>query len=716
MELKSNKRIRRNILDLRNNYPEEFGRFVMALDAMIKSADWERICGIHGLTFNPSDKNILCPKDSATVSRITGIGEPQYCPHGVAHFSIWHTVYLLEFEFILNKYNQSQISNDFISLPWLDMPNVKNDNYSFLSDKSITIQFDLKTITIPNPLISGKIYRNGILQNTTRRGYINPNNFIQRNVMASAQSQFDNTLLITNYESFSSTNIPKNRVTISNTIPLETPHNTIHTSIGGIGGSMSSISTAAHDPIFWLHHCNVDRYFYNWMVRITKNFTTQLTPNEILPETLNLILTPYFPNQVNLLASDNFANYNFCWQNGAREFLKISQVIDLSQYNYSYEPIQIKQKLMWQPYYFELIGIPIPKESVHIKLFIIPNQINLSNLESEQKELYIAGIASWIGIDRTEIQCDRCEKTRTNISIDIGEYLIQNNINKKNINNYNLVLEADGLSIINPDGTTNVYTQDDILADGTYLLILDSDDIISNREFKFESKYIHTKFVQSIIHKLDKLGYHINDVSDWDEIVSVVKKFESDWGIEFKKLIKLKLTDKLNKKFITQTNSDLDKQIVLIKNLLLDGIKTNKSVQINYTLDGFDEQFEEKINRVINEWVTLFKSKSLDIHFINLNLNLNQSELTPQIKFRFIQIDGDYGICGDTYQNGELINIDIDSEENYSLEGLFEFILSHELGHAFGLEHSSNSDSIMFPFITSLDKKVLLEDVEKIFE
>ena len=219
----------------------------------------------------------------------------------------------------------------------------------------------------------------------------------------------------------------------------------------------------------------------------------------------------------------------------------------MSQYNYTYETIPIKQKLTWKPHYFELIGIPIPPESVNIKLHIVPSDINWTDLDLEQKEKYTAGISSWIGINRTEIYCDRCEKTRTNISIDISDYLLSNNINKKNITKYNLILEGDGLSIINLDGVFNTYDQKQILSDGKYLLVLDSDDIISNREFKFEPKYIHTRFIQGIIHKLDKLGYNINNIYDWDEIMNVVNKFESDWGIRFDQLIKLRPTDKLIK-------------------------------------------------------------------------------------------------------------------------------------------------------------------------
>lgn len=42
------------------------------------------------------------------------------------------------------------------------------------------------------------------------------------------------------------------------------PHNRIHTRIGGSTGFMSDPATAALDPIFWLHHCNIDRLWEVW--------------------------------------------------------------------------------------------------------------------------------------------------------------------------------------------------------------------------------------------------------------------------------------------------------------------------------------------------------------------------------------------------------------------------------------------------------------------
>jgi hypothetical protein len=74
---------RQNIVDLRLNYPEKFGRFIMALKNLINSADWARICGIHGNTFMPGDVGVYCPTDVATVTKIACTGEPFYCKHGV---------------------------------------------------------------------------------------------------------------------------------------------------------------------------------------------------------------------------------------------------------------------------------------------------------------------------------------------------------------------------------------------------------------------------------------------------------------------------------------------------------------------------------------------------------------------------------------------------------------------------------------------------------
>ena len=43
------------------------------------------------------------------------------------------------------------------------------------------------------------------------------------------------------------------------------PHNFLHGDIGGPDGLMRSPATAAQDPIFWLHHANIDRLWEVWL-------------------------------------------------------------------------------------------------------------------------------------------------------------------------------------------------------------------------------------------------------------------------------------------------------------------------------------------------------------------------------------------------------------------------------------------------------------------
>jgi tyrosinase len=44
----------------------------------------------------------------------------------------------------------------------------------------------------------------------------------------------------------------------------QTPHNDVHGVVGGNNGWMADVLMAAQDPIFWLHHCNIDRLWHVW--------------------------------------------------------------------------------------------------------------------------------------------------------------------------------------------------------------------------------------------------------------------------------------------------------------------------------------------------------------------------------------------------------------------------------------------------------------------
>ncbi|HEX5724552.1 MAG TPA: tyrosinase family protein, partial [Longimicrobiaceae bacterium] len=46
----------------------------------------------------------------------------------------------------------------------------------------------------------------------------------------------------------------------------DTPHGTVHGAVGGLGGWMAAFETAGRDPVFWLHHANIDRLWELWLL------------------------------------------------------------------------------------------------------------------------------------------------------------------------------------------------------------------------------------------------------------------------------------------------------------------------------------------------------------------------------------------------------------------------------------------------------------------
>jgi tyrosinase len=96
---------------------------------------------------------------------------------------------------------------------------------------------------------------------------------------------FETCLSAPNYTVFSNTTSAAewNKENGGTVVPLEQPHNDIHLSVGGFdlpgkfggesgqiaeaNGDMGENNTAGLDPIFFFHHCNVDRMFWVWQQR-----------------------------------------------------------------------------------------------------------------------------------------------------------------------------------------------------------------------------------------------------------------------------------------------------------------------------------------------------------------------------------------------------------------------------------------------------------------
>lgn len=96
--------------------------------------------------------------------------------------------------------------------------------------------------TVPNPLYSGPISSLAGGGMTGRRPDIDTTSFA--GPATSAQSAMSSTTTFDSYQ-----------------VAMNGPHGWVH---GLVGGQMGSVPRAAFDPIFYLHHCNVDRLWWNW--------------------------------------------------------------------------------------------------------------------------------------------------------------------------------------------------------------------------------------------------------------------------------------------------------------------------------------------------------------------------------------------------------------------------------------------------------------------
>lgn len=99
------------------------------------------------------------------------------------------------------------------------------------------------------------------------------------------------------------------------------PHNNVHTQIGGVNGLMSDPDTAALDPVFYLHHCNIDRMWAAWNAAGNSNPASQ--------------------NWLNGPASQGDRKFAMPMPGGTSWVFTPAGVNDLSQLDYDYDTLAI---------------------------------------------------------------------------------------------------------------------------------------------------------------------------------------------------------------------------------------------------------------------------------------------------------------------------------------------------------------------------------------
>jgi tyrosinase len=253
-------RIRPNIASLNDQQLDSLRRGVAAMKALPSSdrRSWTFQAAIHGTT------------DSGAVDPLFN-----QCQHGTLYFLPWHRGYLHFFERILRW-----AANDpDLMLPFWDWTNqpVLPDPFRSPADASNSLYEPRRKANDGSEIPSSVV--------------VDDLNF------ALGQTSFPGS----NQDGFSP--------------DLEgSPHGLVHTTVGGRGGLMSSVPTAAGDPIFWLHHTNIDRL---WNVWLNQN---EGRANPADPDYLSTA-------------------YSFADETGAVVMVQVRDIISSAALNYAYEGV-----------------------------------------------------------------------------------------------------------------------------------------------------------------------------------------------------------------------------------------------------------------------------------------------------------------------------------------------------------------------------------------
>lgn len=181
-------------------------------------------------------------------------------------------------------------------LPVSITDNISSDNPNYSKFQGYeTVRYPLSGLVGPNDRANSEKY-NANFSSDTARSILNQNvhtwlttqiqiNDANRGLVYQQYAQclkapnytvFSNTTSAQEYNNSASQNEPRLPLVTA----LESPHNCIHLAVGGVditgynadtnpmyqqaNGDMGENDTAALDPIFYFHHCNVDRMFWIW--------------------------------------------------------------------------------------------------------------------------------------------------------------------------------------------------------------------------------------------------------------------------------------------------------------------------------------------------------------------------------------------------------------------------------------------------------------------
>lgn len=248
---------RQNVYELQDDTLSWYSRAVEEMQSrdINDPTSWWYQGAIHGYATYPSaliywQDATGFPPSQQTVNN----GFWNRCQHGTWYFLPWHRMYLFYFEEIVAKAIRDMGGPSDWTLPYWNYCDAYNTSaQASEQQQALQIPPEFGSSQGPNTDFAALWIKN-------RRNYVlNKNNVNPWPAMN--EVEFTS---ISNDISFGG-GVTGFAHSGSETGQLESlPHNVVHTDING---AMGNPDTAALDPIFWLHHANIDRLWQVWLAQ-----------------------------------------------------------------------------------------------------------------------------------------------------------------------------------------------------------------------------------------------------------------------------------------------------------------------------------------------------------------------------------------------------------------------------------------------------------------
>ncbi|TVY48584.1 Polyphenol oxidase [Lachnellula occidentalis] len=207
-----------------------------------------------------------------------------------------------------------QTAADNLRLPYWDWASISTMP-DVVSQPTVTITTPDGDQDVDNPLFTYKFQQFPMNTTLFPGGGLANSPQTWRDNSADQSLQNSNLMNRAWYTLTKSTNYSSFATTVTSGTSMESVHNSVHGAVGGQSGFMTFLDYAAFDPIFWLHHTNVDRLIALWQAANPTKFLTPLQDPgtfTILPKSIDTVttsLTPFTSNNIGTLHTSTSARY-----------------------------------------------------------------------------------------------------------------------------------------------------------------------------------------------------------------------------------------------------------------------------------------------------------------------------------------------------------------------------------------------------------------------